>query len=519
MWQKYFPYDSPRKSQTTAIDFSISAFTNNKFVCLELPTGIGKSGIAITLAKYFRNSYILTTQKILQAQYIKDFSEIPNIWSISNYKCTTRPNISCEVGKSLNNLLKSVAPCKCKYDTDKKLFTDSPVSLTNVPFFLYSSMASDLAKRKLLIIDEAHNLDSIVTEFVSLKILRGDLEEANIGWLKQKRDIFSVKQWIINSILPSYIKLLEYKKITLNDYIKKYGDEISSKPEIKTLVKQIDYYEKMVINIQQFNTNSDKLNEWVLTISNSDDEVIFRPLFSNRYSNESLYKYADKVLFMSGTILDKKTFCNNNGIDESQCAFLSLDSEFDKNNRPIFTAGVASLSYKNIDKSLPIVTHAIDEIINDPQHKDVKGIIHSGSFKILKYIKDNIKNDRLLFHTSEDNNKIDIYKKHMLSDEPTILVSPGMNEGVDLVDDLSRFQIIVKIPYPYLGDNYIKTKMEKIQNWYSWTTAKTLMQSCGRSIRNEDDWSITYILDSDWNYFYHKNKSMFPKWFLESIIK
>jgi Rad3-related DNA helicase len=85
-----------------------------------------------------------------------------------------------------------------------------------------------------------------------------------------------------------------------------------------------------------------------------------------------------------------------------------------------------------------------------------------------------------------------------------------MMEGVDLKDELSRFQIICKIPFPYLGDLVVKKRMERNDKWYPYMTAKSIIQSLGRSIRNQSDHAISYILDGDWERFYNKNKHLFP---------
>jgi len=92
-----------------------------------------------------------------------------------------------------------------------------------------------------------------------------------------------------------------------------------------------------------------------------------------------------------------------------------------------------------------------------------------------------------------------------------------MTEGVDLHGDLSRFQIVCKIPYPYLGDKLIRKKMNKWRWWYPLQTAKTIVQAVGRSVRSNDDTAVTYILDSDWEIFYSRNKKMFPSSFKESL--
>jgi Rad3-related DNA helicase len=139
-------------------------------------------------------------------------------------------------------------------------------------------------------------------------------------------------------------------------------------------------------------------------------------------------------------------------------------------------------------------------------------VVHNcTNYKIGKYLMENVKTNRFLTHDST--NRDDVLKLHVNSSEPTVLLSPSMMEGVDLKDDLSRFQIICKVPFPYLGDLVIKKRMEKNEKWYPYMTAKSVIQSLGRSIRNETDHAVSYILDSDWHRFFCKNKQLFPNEF------
>jgi len=155
----------------------------------------------------------------------------------------------------------------------------------------------------------------------------------------------------------------------------------------------------------------------------------------------------------------------------------------------------------------------VQEILDN--HATEKGIIHCHTFRIAKYLKSSLKSKRLLIHNSQ--NRDEILKKHKKSKSPTVLLSPSMTEGVDLKGDTSRFQVICKIPYPYLGDKLIRKKMHKWKWWYPLQTAKTIMQATGRSVRSKDDWAVTYILDSDWDKFYNRNASLFNKEFKQCL--
>ena len=91
--------------------------------------------------------------------------------------------------------------------------------------------------------------------------------------------------------------------------------------------------------------------------------------------------------------------------------------------------------------------------------------------------------------------------KHIHGKQPTVLLSPSMSEGVDLKGDASRFQILCKVPYPYLGDKLVKKRMYKWKWWYPLQTAKTIVQSVGRMVYviEDKEYSINlfYNLDSE----------------------
>ena len=81
-WNKSFPHDMPRACQEEAINFALDSIIddNKRFVIIEAGTGVGKSAIGLTVARYLqenlperegheKGAYFLTTQKILQEQY------------------------------------------------------------------------------------------------------------------------------------------------------------------------------------------------------------------------------------------------------------------------------------------------------------------------------------------------------------------------------------------------------------------------------------------------------------------
>jgi Rad3-related DNA helicase len=123
-------------------------------------------------------------------------------------------------------------------------------------------------------------------------------------------------------------------------------------------------------------------------------------------------------------------------------------------------------------------------------------------------------NKRLIFHTVD--NRDEMLEKHIAADYPSVIVSPSMISGVDLKYEISRFQILLKIPFPFLGSEKIKKRMNK-KDWYNYKTVCDLMQACGRSVRSFDDYADTFILDSSFSDVLKYSSKFLPRWFTNSI--
>ena len=96
-------------------------------------------------------------------------------------------------------------------------------------------------------------------------------------------------------------------------------------------------------------------------------------------------------------------------------------------------------------------------------------------------------------------------------------MSPSLAYGTDLPDELGRFQIVVKLPYPPLGSKRIKTLFDKDKVWYKNKMLTTLIQSCGRCTRHSNDHSDTFILDGQILRVLKENWIKLPKFFKDRI--
>jgi ATP-dependent DNA helicase DinG len=530
-----FPYEEPRDCQVEAIDYALEQFSSGKkIVIIEAGTGVGKSAIGLTIARKLNNTlskleqfesgaYFLTTQKILQEQYVQDFAcsggKMTSIKSASNYQCSFNKKSNCAESLQALRVAEKGTPFwkKCTFDCNyrnaKKNFLESPEGVTNFPYFLAETQYSGKIKpRNVLVIDEAHNAAVELSKFVEItmterfakSMLKLEMPPLNTqsqaaNWVK---DVYSPK-------LNSYVKHME-------SMLEKYTGLKDKLKEFVTVARQYDLLDKHMGQVNRFLEVYDKEN-WVFNLTPPDGrkgrKLEFKPIDVAPYAEEMLFSMGRKIIMMSATILNVSAACELLGIDESKVGFVSIPSPFPVENRPVITASIGKMSSKEIENTLPKLAEAVKAILQ--QHKGEKGIIHCHTFKIANYLKRNIRDKRLLTHNSDD--REDVLKKHMRSKTDSVILSPSMTEGVDLHGDNSRFQIICKVPYPYLGDKLIRKRMNKWEWWYPLQTAKTIVQAVGRSVRSDEDHAVTYILDSDWSYFYNRNKQFFPDGFRKAI--
>jgi len=528
-----FPFKTIREQQQDALDFCVDAVRSGKrIVVLSLGTGVGKSAIGVTLARKLAKmklvnssgSLFLTTQKLLQEQYLRDFGDqVKSIKSSSSFKCkmfkSFKDQHQCTCAE-IHRLMRAnsyfkvlYAPCveQCHYRDAKNEFLEAEMGVTNYPYFFSESQyAHQIKRRGLLVCDEAHTLETQLGSFIEITISSRFATKLGVK-LPKALDINSVLHWLKNSYKPR----LALRIAKLSVLIK---DMVDVKQKITSFKNHVSECEVLDKHICKLNRMLGVIDEtWILNVTKLQDDNIhltFKPVVVSTFMKDHILEFGDVILLMSATILDIDVFCRTLGLNRDDVAFMSQPSPFEAKNRPIHYVPVGSMSRKRIDTTLPILCEGIKAILNE--HVSQKGIIHAGTYKIAQNIIDVVGDPRLLLHDSQ--NRHDVLLHHVATSEPTVLVSPSMTEGVDLSDDASRFQILCKVPFPFLGDDFVKRRMDMDPMWYDYKTAMTLVQALGRSIRHSDDTATSYILDSDWGFFFKRNRKLIPQELLDALV-
>jgi ATP-dependent DNA helicase DinG len=564
-----FPFSNVRDKQKTVLDeIETSLKSGYKCIFLEAPTGFGKTPVAITLARYLGSSHICTATKDLQSQYRRDFPFVVEVKGRSNFSCIVKEDMgldeSCDYGPcvkddsydciyktrlmdyklefegSLQELVKidSFAERRyvdktkshsklvelqwkpCHYYHQKWIGARASHTVYNYRYFLSDIFyAGSTQRRNLLVFDEAHQLESEVGDFRSFTIHKNSLRFINMQMPDRKID--EIETWI-EFCIGLRERLLDFAE-KAEGIIERSNQKISVEPYTeRNLIDALEREKSLNAVIDDMKNNK---KNWIVSgiyrepTTNQLSRATLVPLDISGYFEPILGK-GSISLFMSATILSKDYLCKTAGLEPEKVKFIRVqESDFPIKNRPIHMMNVAWLSAKTMAESMPRIARTVDNIMS--MHKNEKGIIHTTSYSQLQFIKDNIckENKERLIETGSSIDRTGVLEKHYSSKNPTVLISPSLHLGVDLKDDLSRFQIIVKVPYPDLTDKKIAAMKERDQKWYTWNTVLRLIQAYGRSVRSKDDYATTYILDSSISFLLKNAQDLLPKWFTEAIIQ
>jgi Rad3-related DNA helicase len=200
-----------------------------------------------------------------------------------------------------------------------------------------------------------------------------------------------------------------------------------------------------------------------------------------------------KIVLMSATISPKDI--ETMGLDNRRVTYLEAKSPIPVSQRPIKFDPVGSMSYRARSATMPALVARIRSMMNS---RPTKGLIHA-TYDVADALREEMATDpRMIFHGRDD--KMTVYDKWRRSDpdDGKVLVACGMYEGIDVVGDAGRWQVITKVPFPSLTDPAIRAKLQDDRDWYLWNTLRLVVQAAGRICRTPDDYGETVIVDSDW---------------------
>jgi Rad3-related DNA helicase len=537
-WRSFFPFDSWRLQQAEACDFLTENFKDANDLFIEAGTGVGKSAIAMAIARWRaahgEKTYISTTTIGLENQYAGDFHDfgLRQLHAKVNYLC---PHwVNCEIGSmakptqadededqpawlndddyhALDDPEKEklhrrrqgpTSRCPktaCAYEVAKTNWQNSYISIANAAYLLTSArFVKDFKTRPLFIGDEAHTLADQIASGYTIEITARDVN----GSFPIPGEEFD---WLENFYLP-------FLADTYQEAREQFNGLKQNDPLLIKLQARIRRLELQRINIDYILRSQPK--DWVF---DCDPSAKFKasPVWASHIAPGLLHRIGRKRIFMSATLPDFARQARWLGIDpeNAHTRFLALPSPFPVANRVIYCHQAVQWRFGQEERAYAQLIPVLENILD--RHPTQRGIIHVSSYAQANEIVRRSNNPRLLTHHNSKGREEVLLR--LFATPGAVLVSPSSREGLDLFGDRSEFQVIAKLPYPSLGDKRVQQRMTDDPGWYGLTTAQALIEACGRSVRNDRDRATTYILDAGWGFFIRRNAHFFPQYFKDAL--
>jgi ATP-dependent DNA helicase DinG len=496
---------------------------------LEAPTGTGKTGLILGLAKIYGEGLrflILCATKVEQDQYMKNLGPesrgVATVKGKGNFHCPhkhkdMRPE-DTECRESICFMVHvDEAPCeagfncplpkegRCLYYKQKADALNSQIVVTNYAFGLAmmnyvpkDNAAAGIGKFQVIVEDEGHVLDEQLEQFIAVRL--------------SSRTVYSLFSLTLPNFddVPRWSAWVKENKVVVESAIDQFKDveaDQLSRDELKQL-KRMKFYLDLFGRIEVMDYS------WV--VEKEENGFYFQPVWMTEDSREFLFSHAAKHIIMSGTIPSSMELAKKSGIKHDEFEFLRLPYTFPPENRPIVLNPKVSLNRDSIQENLWVLCNEIDEIVGEfPMEK---GLIHTKSYMITEYLKANSEY-RDIMMTHDPRNRAAVLEEFRRVEGPRILVSPSFDKAVDLPGDQCEYIIIAKVPYPYLGTKVMKKRVKQSRRYYLHETLMALIQMAGRGVRSEVDVCPTFILDSAAPLFFKQVRSFIPDAIKEAILE
>ena len=482
----HFPYPEIREAQKqTLLEIEKKWKAGDVFV-IRAPVGTGKSAIATTIQSWQDCGAILAPNNLLVQQYITDFDYLKTIWAQKDYYLKVDYNAGPRGGTVYTPVTKPGDDTVTEAWYRKNVYQHGPknsqysknrAECRKVKSRLvcnYMTYIAHKLQRKVLIVDEAHQLLNAQRSQAAKK-----LWQHQFGYPESIDNLKSLWQWL---------------------------DNVEPQRQIHNTMRNI-------LNTMKPSTTVEFTEERY-----RGDEMACISLSPLDCSEEApIYWPAKvkKIVLMSATInhIDVQAM----GLGDRRVITIDVDSPIPAENRPVVLCHGRSMSFDNLEDSLPAAAEFLESCLEKHQSK---GFIHC-TYSTANMLRKHLKDPRIMFHNQS--NKRTVFKEFLNSppEDGKVLIGSGLREGIDLKGDLARWQVMLQCPWSSLMDPANRWLLNYDPEYYLWCATREVLQASGRICRGPEDKGLTYLWASEFRSWYHKawEAKQIPKWFLPSEVR
>ena len=505
---KLNPFIDFRAGQREAIQEIIKqAQDGKKILQLDAGVGAGKSLILAIAARVLLEELelektIYSTPQVKLVEQLKNdkLLNIPTLVGKSNYPCSALPGKFSADTCPLPKKLRKRTCSQCEYEKAKDRFDAAKLAATTLDKLLFDKSINGA---DLLIVDESSGLENKLINQSEIS-LPNDIREASI-----EEDLRNWSESIEDELAEAEGKQLDLAMLIVE------GDE--STQTLRDASKEGKHLRALEQKLTKIQYLLDILAQGQKYIIDKDRK--FKTLDGRRQFKKLCYG-PSVVILASGTPCpqmltgDYTTVSMPNPIPESQ--------------RLIYYDPCGKMSSAVREKTIDVMAPKIAALHKAHGHKT---LLHCHSYKVAEDLGNALADEgcRVSFMTSgkkEENAQVVakwLKTDNTLWNDNTILASVGCEEGLDCKGPQFPLNVIAVVPFAFRGDAWVLKREEEdknlpyLQQHGIMSTAIAIQQATGRTTRGPDDFSQTFIMDSNFGWFCKRYRDAFKPDFLKSI--
>lgn len=460
-----------REAQQYVLDRLRAVWHDNKPIVILGQTGLGKSMLARTI-QLESDGAIVTPQNTLIKQYLQDYPELNHWWGKNHFTCHSHDMHTADCEYTLNR--------KAAIENTKHTIFN-PMSL----YYLRRGKGMAMKPHSTVIIDEAHAV---------LSMLRGlstqEFDMQDVPAPHKLEVTYNLRAWVQERY--------DHAKDMYDAYMA--GNDAA---RAATWARRMRRYSNLMYGLEY------KGEQYAIKYDRAREKLNVTCTRLPPHIAENTFGPGRKIL-LSGTIFRPDI---SELLNTEDYHLIEPPSTIPVENRKIhFKPTPFRINYQT-DRG------ALAQFINmylERYGRGERAIVHL-PYSWAREVSEHLNRPNAIFHDKEGKDMALLKFKRTPG---SVLLACGMAEGVDLPGDLCRLNIIPKILWPSMFDEFVQKRSAQAdgQLWYALEAGKTVIQQAGRSTRGPDDWSRTVVMDTSFVNLIEKTKNHLPHSFLEAIV-
>lgn len=485
----HLPHEDFRPHQLEMIEWGLDIAGQSGIGIAEKPTGTGKSAVAAAVGSRHKTC-VLVQKKALQDAY-KELYGARLLKGKSNYPCV-HPNKGswddavddCHVGDHRD------CPYDCLYDLAKSAVLRSTFSSVNYAYWL-SSSSFRKQMSPFLFMDEGHLLPDLTINHAGIKIsekerLRWELPPFPLLKTGKGRGVFTSSddpyepalEWLKDCLPVLHSREKELKAAEDKRGLKSCRLKLR---KIRTAISAIQYSHR----------------DWYIRSGFMVKGFVAKPLTAKYHFGDYFTKDAQGGIIMSATIGDFGTLAKELGIKDYETR--RVPGMWPPESKPVYVLDVPKLNRRSTEADYDRQAEAIAGAIKSCPD-DWSGIIH-----VTRKVETKILTRRLARNGLGDRvwpapemqygryigtgERVRLWNERRAQRLNSIVIAWDMMEGYDGLEE--KITISAKTPFPGLGDEFERERMNYSGSMYLQRAAWKLEQSLGRTRRGrEEDYDV-----------------------------